>query len=610
MAKRQFKAESKRLMDLMINSIYTHKDIFLREIISNASDAMDKLSYLSLTDEGVGLTKEDYKISIVVDSQARTITVSDNGIGMDAEALSSNLGVIARSGSSEFKQEMDRTEDVDIIGQFGVGFYSAFMVSSKVTVISKAYSQDTANKWVSSGVDGYTISPCERTDVGTDIIMEIKADTDDENYSLYLEDSKLKTIIKQYSDYVRYPIIIGDETVNSMVPIWSRSKSEVPDEDCYSFYKEKFHDMEDPASVLRISAEGASVSYLAMLFIPQNTPYNYYTKEYHPGLQLYSSGVMIMDTCSDLLPDHFSFVKGVVDSQDLSLNISRELLQHDRQLKTIASSLEKKIKSELKRLMDKEPEKYDKFFKSFGLQLKYGIIQEYGAKKDFLMDLILFYSEKQEKSVSLKSYLDNMAEGQEFIYFASGDSIAKISNLPQIEPVRDAGFDILYLTDDVDEFVIQMLDEFEGKHFKSVNDDDLGLETEEKRAETEKLEGENKELLEFISETLGDEVKEVKLSHKLKSHPVCLTTTGGLSLEMEKYFSQLAKNQGGEGVKADRVLELNADHHVFKALTEAFATDKDKVKHYSEILYNQALLIADIPLASPARYTELVCGLM
>lgn len=598
-------------MDLMINSIYTHKDIFLREIISNASDAMDKLSYLALTDDNVGLNREDFKITITVDSEGRTITVSDNGIGMDAEALSSNLGVIARSGSSQFKQEMEKTEDVDIIGQFGVGFYSAFMVAGKVTVISKAYGKDESNKWESSGVDGYSITPCEKDRAGTDIIMELKADTDDENYSVYLDDNKLRSIVKQYSDYVRYPIIIADETVNSMVPIWQRSKSDVPDEECYAFYKEKFYDSEDPASVLRISAEGASVSYRAMLFIPQNTPYNYYTKEYQPGLQLYSSGVMIMESCADLLPDHFRFVKGVVDSQDLSLNISRELLQHDRQLKTIASSLEKKIKSELNRLMEKEPEKYEKFYKSFGLQLKYGIIQDYGAKKDLLTELIMFYSEKEEKLVSLKSYAENMAEGQEYIYFASGDSTAKIANLPQTEPVRDAGYDILYLTDDVDEFVVQMLVSFEEKEFKSVNDDDLGLESEEKKAETEKLEEENKEFLEFVSETLGSDVKEVKLSHKLKSHPVCLTTTGGLTLEMEKYFSQLAKSQGGgEGVKADRVLELNADHAVFKALKDAYENDKDRAVKYAEILYDQALLIADMPISNPARYAELVCGLM
>lgn len=598
-------------MDLMINSIYTHKDIFLREIISNASDAMDKLSYLALTDDNVGLNREDFKITITVDSEGRTITVSDNGIGMDAEALSSNLGVIARSGSSQFKQEMEKTEDVDIIGQFGVGFYSAFMVAGKVTVISKAYGKDESNKWESSGVDGYSITPCEKDRAGTDIIMELKADTDDENYSVYLDDNKLRSIVKQYSDYVRYPIIIADETVNSMVPIWQRSKSDVPDEECYAFYKEKFYDSEDPASVLRISAEGASVSYRAMLFIPQNTPYNYYTKEYQPGLQLYSSGVMIMESCADLLPDHFRFVKGVVDSQDLSLNISRELLQHDRQLKTIASSLEKKIKSELNRLMEKEPEKYEKFYKSFGLQLKYGIIQDYGAKKDLLTELIMFYSEKEEKLVSLKSYAENMAEGQEYIYFASGDSTAKIANLPQTEPVRDAGYDIIYLTDDVDEFVVQMLVSFEEKEFKSVNDDDLGLESEEKKAETEKLEEENKEFLEFVSETLGSDVKEVKLSHKLKSHPVCLTTTGGLTLEMEKYFSQLAKSQGGgEGVKADRVLELNADHAVFKALKDAYENDKDRAVKYAEILYDQALLIADMPISNPARYAELVCGLM
>lgn len=612
MAKRQFKAESKRLMDMMINSIYTHKEIFLREIISNSSDAIDKLAYLSLTDDNVGLSSGDFKITVSSDKENRTLTVSDNGIGMTADELSSNLGIIAHSGTSQFKENMEKTEDLDIIGQFGVGFYSAFMVSKKVTVISKAYGQEEANKWESSGVDGYSITACEKETLGTDIIMELKADTEDVDYSAYLEEYWLKGIIKKYSDYVRYPIIIDGETVNSMVPIWQRSKSEVSDEECFSFYKEKYFDTEEPVSVLRISAEGASVSYKAMLFIPQNAPYNYFTKEYQAGLQLYSSGVMIMENCADLLPEHFRFVKGIVDSQDLSLNISRELLQHDRQLKIIASSLEKKIKSELQRLMDKEPEKYDKFYKAFGLQLKYGIVQDYGMKKDQLSSLLMFYSEHEKKLISLKSYAENMADEQKYIYFASGDSVDKVSLLPQIEPVRDAGFDILYLTDDVDEFVIQILDKYEEREFKSVNDDDLSLESDEKRAKTEKLAEDCKELLEFMSEALGDEVKEVKLSHKLKSHPVCLSTTGGVTLEMEKYFSQLAKTQGdgGEGIKADRVLELNPDHSVFEALKSAFASDRDKASKYSAILYNQALLIADMPISNPAKYAELVCGLM
>lgn len=610
MAKRQFKAESKRLMDMMINSIYTHKDIFLREIISNSSDAIDKLAYLSLTDDNVGLKRSDFKIVITPDKESNTLMISDNGIGMTAEELSSNLGVIAHSGSSQFKEGMDKSEDVDIIGQFGVGFYSAFMVAQKLTVISRAYGQESANKWISTGVDGYTISPCERETVGTDIVIELRADTEDENYSEYLEDFKLKSIIKKYSDYVRYPIVLGEETVNSMVPIWQRSKSEVSDDECFSFYKEKYFDTEDPVSVLRISAEGASVSYRAMLFIPQNAPYNYYTKEYQAGLQLYSSGVMIMDNCADLLPEHFRFVRGIVDSQDLSLNISRELLQHDRQLKIIANSLEKKIKSDLSRLMDKEPDKYEKFYSAFGLQLKYGIVQDYGTKKDLIMDLLMFYSEREKKPISLKSYADNMTNEQKFIYFASGDSVDKVSMLPQIEPVRDAGFDVLYLTDDVDEFVIQMLGNFQDREFKSVNDDDLGLESEEKLAETEKLEEDSKDLLEFVRATLGDQIKEVKLSRKLKSHPVCLSATGGISLEMEKYFSQLAKTQGKEGVKADRVLELNSDHHAFEALKDAYNNDRGRAAKYAEILYGQALLIADIPISNPARYAELVCELM
>ncbi|NLA86820.1 MAG: molecular chaperone HtpG [Clostridiales bacterium] len=636
MAKKQFKSESKRLLELMINSIYTHKEIFLREIISNASDAVDKLCYISLTDDKVGLSRDDFKITIVADKEKRTLTVSDNGIGMTAEELESNLGVIARSGSLQFKKDMgEKNEDTDIIGQFGVGFYSAFMVASKVTVISRAYGQDGANMWVSSGSDGYTITPAEKETVGTDIIMEIKPDGEEENYSEFLEEYELHRIIKKYSDYIRWPIemdvtksrqVETDEedkdgnkkkiwedytekaVINSRIPIWQRPKSEVSDEECMAFYKEKFFDMDDPVAVIRISAEGA-VTYKAMLFIPAKAPYDYYTREYKAGLQLYTSGVMIMEHCADLLPEHFRFVRGVVDSQDLSLNISREMLQHDRQLKVIATNIEKKIKAELKKLMENDFDKYVAFFKSFGLQLKYGILNGYGINKDLLMDLILFYSAKGEKLITLADYVKDMAEDQKYIYYASGESTSKLDKLPQAEMVREKGYDILYLTEDVDEFVVRSLMKYEDKDFRSVNDDELGLETEEEKKETEKLETENKEVLDFVKESLGGKIAAVKLSNKLKSHPVCLTTQGGVSLEMERYFASL---QGGpaETIKAERVLELNADHPVFKALKDTFATDKEKVKKYAELLHGQSQLIAGVSLDDPARFAELISELM
>lgn len=618
MAKKQFKAESKRLLSLMINSIYTHKEIFLRELISNASDAMDKLAYRALTDDKVGLDRGDFKITVSADRESRLLTVSDNGIGMTAKELEENLGVIAKSGSLKFKKEIDGKEaanETQIIGQFGVGFYSAFMVSDKVTVISRAYGEESGSRWLSSGVSGYTIEECEKESVGTEIIMEIKADTEDEDYGAYLEEHTLKGLIKKYSDYIRYPIIMGDgeekETVNSMVPIWHRSKSEVADEECFAYYKEKYFDMEDPVSVLRVSAEGAAVSYRAMLFIPAKAPYNYYTKDYRAGLQLYTSGVMIMDNCGELLPEHFRFVRGVVDSGDLSLNISRELLQHDRQLKVIASSLEKKVKSELKRLMDKEPEKYEKFYGSFGLQLKYGILQEFGAKRELLSDLLMFYSYKKEKLITLADYVEAMGEKQKYIYFACGDSVAKIDKLPQVEPVRDAGYDILYMTDDVDEFVMQMLGNYSEKEFKSVNDDELGLASDGARKVTEQLEEDNREILDFVSETLGDEIKAVKISGKLKSHPVCLTTEGSVSLEMEKYFAAIAKSQGAEEtVRAERVIELNAGHMAFEALKTAYIEDRERAKKLALLLYDQALLMADMPLKDPSRYAELVWELL
>jgi molecular chaperone HtpG len=636
MAKKQFKSESKRLLDLMVNSIYTHKEIFLREIISNASDAIDKLCYVSLTDDKVGLSRDDFKISITADKDKHTLTVTDNGIGMTAEELESNLGVIARSGSLQFKKDMtDKPEDVDIIGQFGVGFYSAFMVASKVTVISRAYGQCDANMWVSAGSDGYTITPCEKETVGTDIIMELKPDGEDENYSEFLEEHELHRIVKKYSDYIRWPIemdvtksrqVETDETdkdgkkkkvwedytekavINSRIPIWQRARSEVTDEECMSFYKEKFFDMDDPVTVLRIAAEG-TVSFKAMLFIPAKAPYDYYTREYKAGLQLYTSGVMIMENCADLLPEHFRFVRGVVDSQDLSLNISREMLQHDRQLKVIASNLEKKIKAELKKLLENDYDKYTAFWGSFGLQLKYGILNGYGIHKDLLSDLILFYSPKAGKLIPITDYVKDMAEGQKYIYYACGESASKLDKLPQAESVRDKGYDILYLTEDVDEFVVRTLMKYEDKEFRSVSDDDLGLETEDEKKETEKLETENKELLDFVKESLGGKIAAAKLSHKLKSHPVCLTTQGGVSLEMERYFASL-QGGPGEAVKAERVLELNANHPVFGTLKDTASSDKEKAKKYAELLYGQSQLIAGVSLDDPARFAELISELM
>jgi len=637
MAKKQFKSESKKLLDLMINSIYTHKEIFLREIISNASDAIDKLCYISLTDDKVGLSRDDFKIMVTADKEKRTLTVSDNGIGMTAEELESNLGVIARSGSLQFKKDIeDKSADVDIIGQFGVGFYSAFMVASKVTVISRAYGQEGANMWVSSGPDGYTVTPCEKETVGTDIVIELKPDEEGERYSEFLEEHELRRIIKKYSDYIRWPIMMDvtksrqvetgetdkdgkkktvwedyteKEVVNSRIPIWQRTKSEVTDEECMAFYKEKFFDFEDPVSVIRISAEGAAVSYKAMLFIPAKAPYDYYTREYKAGLQLYTSGVMIMEYCSDLLPEHFRFVRGVVDSQDLSLNISREMLQHDRQLKVIETNLEKKIKAELKRLMENDYDKYVKFWNSFGLQLKYGILSNFGANRDLLSDLLMFYSCKDGKLISLHDYVKSMPEDQKYIYYACGESVQKLEKLPQAESVREKGYDILYLTDDIDGFVVKTLLRFEEKEFRSVNDDDLGLETEDEKKKTEELETENKELLDFIKESLGGKIAAAKLSHKLKSHPVCLTTQGGITLEMERYFAAI-KNDMSENMKAERVLELNANHAVFQTLKNTYQSDREKAGKYVELLYGQAQLIAGDSLDDPARFAELVSSLM
>ncbi len=638
MAKKQFKAESKRLLDLMINSIYTHKEIFLREIISNASDAIDKLCYRSLTDEGVGLERSDFRIRIKVDKDARTICVSDNGIGMNREDMEANLGVIANSGSFKFKNEMgDEAEksDIDIIGQFGVGFYSAFMVSDKVTVVSRAYGSDTACVWESSGADGYTITEGSREGVGTDVIMHIKPDTDDEKYSDYLETWRLRELVKKYSDYVRWPIVMDvehyeqqetgeldekgepkkeyvsvtrEETVNSMVPIWQRAKSEVSDEDCMKFYQEKFHDSEEPLAVIRVNAEG-TVSYKALLFIPARAPYDFYTKDYKPGVQLYSSGVMIMDRCADLLPDCFRFARGIVDSPDLSLNISRELLQHDRQLKIIANNLEKKIKSELKKLMDNDKDKYAAFWNSFGMQIKFGIVAEYGMKKDQLQDLLVYAGSHGDGYISLDEYTKKMPESQKYIYYASAGSTAMASKLPQAEQVLEAGFDLLYMTQDVDEFVVQILGEYNGKHFCNISSDDLGLETDIQKEDLQRQEEENKELLDFVKSSLDGQVESVRLSHKLKTHPVCLTTEGEVTIEVEKYFNSLPMAAGAAPVKARKVLELNGAHPAFQALKAAYGQDKDKAAKMARILMAQAKLIAGLPLDDPSQYAELVCSL-
>ena len=629
MEKQQFKAESKRLLDLMINSIYTHQEIFLREIISNASDAMDKLAYLSLTDQNVGLSRSDFAIDITVDEKERLLTVSDNGIGMSREDMEENLGTIAKSGSLQFKKDMDQQEDIDIIGQFGVGFYSAFMVADAVTVISKKYGSDEAWMWQSSGADGYTITACEKDAAGTQVIMHLKADTEDENYSRFLQEHELRSLVRKYSDYIRYPIRMDvtktrvkeetkdsdkpeyetyteNETLNSMVPLWQRAKKDVTEEEYNRFYQEKFFDYENPLATIHLSIEG-NITYKALLYIPARAPYDFYTKEYKKGLQLYSSGVLIMENCEDLLPEHFRFVKGIVDSQDLSLNISREMLQHDRQLKLIASNLEKKIKSELKKLLENDREKYKKFFNAFGRNLKYGLVSEYGMHKELLQDLMLFWSSKEQKLVTLQEYVDGMAEGQEHIYFAAGESRQRLSQLPQMELLQDKGYDVLFFTENVDEFIPQTLQKFAEKDFKNIASDDLGLTSdEEKKAMEEKNEA-AKPTLDFIKETLGDRVKDVRLSATLKSHPVCLVPDEGMSFEMEKYFQKMNPEMG---FKAGRILELNPEHAVFATLQIAVAQDPEKAKKYVEVLYDQSLLMAGLPIDNPTEYTDRICSLM
>ena len=628
MRKKQFKAESKRLLDLMINSIYTHKEIFLREIISNASDAIDKLCYLSLTDDKVGMNRDDFQITLTIDKDNRTLTVSDNGIGMDENDLENNLGVIANSGSFRFKGELEgkeETPDTDIIGQFGVGFYSAFMVADQITVVTKKYGCDQAYRWRSSGVDGYTIEPCEKAAVGTDIIMHIKPDTEEEKdeYSQYLREYSLYRLVKKYSDYIRFPIRMlmphsklkegcpEDkpeyeeefvlETLNSMVPLWQRKKSEVTREEYDKFYQERFGEMAPPQSVITVSVEGA-VTYKALLFIPSRMPNQYYTEDFKPGLQLYSSGVMIMDHCADLLPEYFNFVRGVVDSPDLSLNISRELLQHDRQLKVIAANLEKKIKAELLRMLKDERENYEKLYRSYGRQLKLCALNNYGVNKEKVQDLLMFYSSKEKKLVTLDEYVDRMPESQKFIYYATGENVDAIDHLPQTELVKEHDYEMLYFTDNTDSFIPDLFGKYRDKPFRSVVDGELELDGETKPDETERY----KEAFDFIKETLGDKVTEVKASTKLKTHPVCLSSGEGLTFEMEKYFTAV---QPDLNMKAKRILEINVDHPAFLTFETARAAEPEKAKKYAQIFYNQACLIAGLPIDDPSTYTDLLCSL-
>ena len=630
MAMKEFQAESKRLLDLMINSIYTHKEIFLRELISNASDAIDKLYYRTLEDGATGLSREDFSIQLAVDKEARTLSISDNGIGMTQEELDNNLGVIARSGSLQFKQEAEKKDEVDIIGQFGVGFYSAFMVSSRVAVDTKAFGSDEAWHWESTGLDGYEITPGTKADRGTTITLYLKEDSEDENYSEFLDQFRLQDLVKKYSDYIRYPIrmevshthvkegtgVDGKdpeyethtevETLNSMTPIWKKAKSEVTDEEMNAFYKEKFYDWQDPLKVIRTSTEGAA-TYTALLFIPSHAPMDYYTREYEKGLQLYASGVLIMDKCADLLPDCFSFVKGLVDSQDLSLNISREMLQHDRQLKLIASRLEKKIASELQSMLNNDREKYEQFWKAFGLQMKYGLYDNYGAKKDELKDLVLFTSSAEKKLTSLKEYVSRMKPEQKYIYYGCGETVERVLSLPQAETLQEKGYEMLCLTDNVDEFALRMLMKYDDKEFRNISSDDLELESTEEKEKVKELAEENKDMLAFVKESLGDKVKDVRLSGKLKSHAVCITTDGMISTEMEKVLNAMPAQ---EKIKAQRVLEINGEHPIFQRLQELYQSDKERLKLYAEILYDQALLLEGISLEDPSDFSQKLCQLL
>lgn len=627
MQTKEFKAESKRLLDMMINSIYTHKEIFLREIISNASDAIDKLYFKSLTDTSVGMKKSDFAINIAIDKENRTLTVSDNGIGMTEEDLENNLGTIANSGSFAFKKDHDLGDDVDIIGQFGVGFYSTFMVAKEVTVVTKAFGSDQAYKWTSDGVEGYTIEECDKPDgVGTTITLKLKDDTDDEKYSTYLDQYQIQSLVKKYSDYIRFPIRMevehthyneegkepevhkAIETLNSMTPIWKKNKSELKDEDYNNFYMEKFGDYEPPVAHIHSKNEGVA-TYDALLYIPARAPFDYYSKDYEKGLQLYSSGVMIMEKCADLLPDWFSFVKGVVDSEDLSLNISRELLQQDRQLKIIAKNLEKSIKNELAKLLKNDREKYEKFYSVFGLQFKFGIYQSYGAANETLKDLLMFPSSFDGKNVTLKEYVSRMKEDQKEIYYACGETKERIEMLPQLEKIKDKGYEVLYFTQDVDEFAIKVMINYDGKPFKSISDADLDLDTEEEKEEAKKLDEENKDMFAFMQEAIADKVKTVRLSKKLKTHPVCLSSDGSITIEMEKVLNAMPQNDGNK-VKAEKALEINPNHPIFEKLKDLYANDKDKLKDYAKLLYDQALLIEGMSIDNPVEFANLVCELM
>lgn len=627
MATKQFQAESKRLLEMMINSIYTQKEIFLRELISNASDAIDKMYYKALVEDQLTFQSEDYFIKITADKENRTLTISDTGIGMTQEDLENNLGIIANSGSFAFKNENELKDGHNIIGQFGVGFYSAFMVADKITVITKAWGSEQAYKWESEGADGYTIELAEKDSVGTDIILHIRENTEEDSYDEYLEEYRLRTIIKKYSDFIRYPIkmdvktqkpkedaenefeeVTEEQTVNSMVPIWRKNKNELTNEDYENFYFEKRYGFDKPLKHVHISADGAVV-YNAILFIPEKTPFDYYTKEYEKGLELYSNGVLIMDKCGDLLPDYFSFVKGMVDSEDLSLNISRELLQHDRQLKLIAKNIKNKIKSALQSMMKDERDNYVKFYESFGRQLKFGVYNDYGMNKGDIQDLLLFYSSKEKKLVSLAEYVSRMPEDQKYIYYATGESVERIDRLPQTELVADKGYEILYFTDDVDEFAIKMLQNYQEKEFRSVSSGDLGFEADANEQEAEAKENENKELFEQMQELLGGKVKKVKASKRLKSHPVCLSADGEITIEMEKVLNAMP-NADGQQVKADKVLEINANHEVFNSLKQAFENDKEKFAVYTSVLYNQALLIEGLQVEDPVAFTNDICKIM
>lgn len=623
MAKKQFKAESKRLLEMMIHSIYSQKEIFLRELISNASDAIDKIYYKALTDDSLTFDKDNYYIKIIPNKENRTLTILDTGIGMTKEELENNLGTIAKSGSLAFKNENELKDGHEIIGQFGVGFYSAFMVADVVTVISKALGSDEAYKWESQGADGYTIEPCEKDSVGTEIILKLKENTEDENYDEFLEEYRLKEIIKKYSDFIRYPIKMDvterkrkegsenefeeykeEKIINSMVPIWRKNKSELTDEDYENFYQEKHYGFDKPIKHIHISVDG-TVRYQAILFIPEKIPFDYYTKEFEKGLELYSSGVLIMEKCPDLLPDYFSFVKGMVDSEDLSLNISREMLQQDKQLKFIAKNIKNKIKRELESLLKNERDKYEAFYRSFGRQLKFGVYQDFGRDKELLQDLLMFYSSKEKKLVTLNEYVSRMPEDQKYIYYATGETIERIEKLPQTELVAEKGYEILYFTEDIDEFAIKMLMKYKDKEFKSVSSGDLGIE--EDKAQTEAEEKENKELFDYMKEVLSDKVKDVRASTRLKSHPVCFATEGEVSIEMEKVLSAMPNNQN---IKAEKILEINVHHDVFQSLKDAYANDKEKLKLYTNLLYNQALLIEGLPINDPVEFSNDICKIM